>query len=471
MRHEFFHQWASCVMAFFFLLVCGGSYARISPFLPVDLLAQQQQLLRTCPSPQPAASFCNLNMGNFCATGSGQINGNLNVNGIITGQDGLGYGNTLIVDQVDGDDITGAVNGPRFKTISAALAQAQPGDVVWVFPGVYNETVNIPASVVLKALCRDAVTIQQLNVTAPTDLVTMQEGSYIGDFILMLTSSEPVQLRGIYHNGSATPAILVIDTNVIFVTNSATTGSAGTYGIYMTGIGGPIGFLGDIIYATILEITSSISGTVRGIYIDSPTLLEIITPINQVFGGTTDTIAFEMNNPACVVAVQGGSFSGYYFNPLGSPDISQTQGTLNLDATYLGNSNANGLGFTDLIYPNTFVWGDPDFRIGGGRTLYMFPGTQASSSVPVYINAFQKFLAYTMSVTVAYPPGIGQTTTWALQQNGLDTPLTVTLADNNTQAVLTGVSAHFGAGDNISMQMVTSAGALTGQVTVTVGIY
>ena len=76
-----------------------------------------------------------------------------------------------------------------------------------------------------------------------------------------------------------------------------------------------------------------------------------------------------------------------------------------------------------------------------------------------------------MSVKVTNPPGVGKTTTWTLQQNGLDTPLTVTLAGTNTQAVINNVSAHFNANDNISMQMVTSAGALTGQVIVTVGIY
>ena len=286
------------------------------------------------------------------------VGGNFNVAGIISGVDGLGYGNTLIVDQVDGNDATGAVNGPRFKTISAALAQAGPGNVVWVFPGVYNETVNIPAGVIMKALTRDSVTIQQLNVTVPTDLVTMGEGTYLGDFILVLSSSEPVQLRGIYHPGTRTPAVIVIDSNAIFVTNSAPAGSADTYGIYMTGIGGgPLQFIGDIITSCVIEITSSISGRVRGIYTDSPTLLEILSPIVQVFGGTTDTIALETNNPAAIVAAQGGSFSGNFFNPVGSSDISQTQGTIEISATYLGNSNANGLGLTHLEYPKHLYGG------------------------------------------------------------------------------------------------------------------
>ena len=186
-----------------------------------------------CSITGPVSNFCNANITNQLCVG-----GNLNVVGIISGQDGMGDVRYAIVDQVDGVDITGAVNGPLLKTISAALAQAQPGYVVWVFPGVYNETVNIPAGVILKALTRYLVTIQQLNVTVPTDLVTMGEGSYIGDFILVLTSSEPVQLRGIYRPGRAKLAVIVIDSNAIFVMNSATAGTADTYGIYMTGVGG-----------------------------------------------------------------------------------------------------------------------------------------------------------------------------------------------------------------------------------------
>ena len=125
----------------------------------------------------------------------------------------------------------------------------------------------------------------------------------------------------------------------------------------------PIQFVGDIITLCIIEITSSIGGAVRGIYTDNPTLLEIISPIVQVFGGTTDTIALEVNNPAGVVAAQSGTLNGNYFNPLASPDISQTQGMIMLSATYLGNSNANGLGVTSLEYPQTFVWGDPSFAV------------------------------------------------------------------------------------------------------------
>ena len=430
-----------------------------------DFTTRVQNPLRLCQL-NNAAGFCALNVTNdACIGGNAQINGDLNVSGIISGQDGLGYGNTLIVDQVDGNDTTGTVNGPRFKTISAALAQAQPGDVVWVFPGTYNETVTIPDLVILKALCRDAVTIQQLDVTEPTDLVTMGEGSYIGDFVLLLTSSEPVQLRAIYHPGLGTSNIIVIDTNVIMVTNTST-GASDTYGIYMTGVG-TVGFLGDIIFSTIIQITSSGAGKKRGIYINSPTLLEILIPIVQMFGGT-DTIAFEVNNSACVAAVQSGAFAGDFYT--GTPDISQTQGTLDLDSTYLGNSNANGLGFTDLTFPQTLIFGDPDSYIGDG-TFYLFPGGAGATSNPIPLAAPQKGLAFIMSVKLGFAAGDSETVTFTLQINGVDTPMALTLTDSQTEAILTNISVHFNQGDKITLKMENSAGSLAGEALVSLSIY
>lgn len=408
--------------------------------------------------------------GNLTVDGSAQINGPLNVNGLINGitvvaQSGnVFFGNTLRVDQENGSDALGNRNGAPFLTISAALAQAQPGDVVWIFPGTYNEKITIPANVIVRGLAPHSVTIQQLNVTAPTDLVTMHEGSFIYEVSLLLTSSMHVDLRAIVvpRIGLETPTI--ISSTIITVDNSnAGAGTSNVYGVYFTGLGdSPL--IADVMLDGSITVVSTGNGAKRGILVDSSSVLEVIIPLIQVFGGT-NSMGIEVNNPAAIVACQSGAVGG------DTADISQTQGMLDLASTYLINSTANGLGFTTLIYPSNFIWGDPDTPIGGSQTLYLRPGTGGGSATPIFIGASQKFLAKRLSVRVIVPPGIGQSTTWTVQRNSADTALSVTLTDNNLEAARDDISIHFDNGDKMSIKMVTSAGAMTGDALVIVDIY
>lgn len=414
--------------------------------------ARKAEQLRLCPSfSGPVAQFCNVNiMDQLC------VNGN-----VVPG----GFGNTLIVDQVNGSDTDttrGAVNGPAFKTISAALAQAQPGDLVWVFPGVYNEAIVIPPGVILEGVAINSVIVQQLDVTAATTLITIGEGATISQINGLLTSSMHVPLRGIEHNtGIVAEASTYIIECIITVDNSgAGAGTSDVYGFYSTGSGSTE--IPDYLVETIIEVFSTGDGAKRGIYIDSPTLQEIIFSLLLATGGT-DVIGAEINNPDGIFIAQNGELAG------DTADISQTAGSLQLSSVYLAHSTANALGFDAQEYPTYFSWADQNSLIGGGQTFYMGPAT--SLYTPIYTEAFQKFVAFILKVRVETPPGVGQSTTWTLQKNGIDTPLTVTLSGTEMSATLTGVSDNFSAGDLISMKMVTSAGALTGGAGVTVAIY
>lgn len=187
-----------------------------------------------------AAQFCNVNLANLCATADAQINGNLNVDGIITGQDGLGYGNTLIVDAVNGNDATGAVNGPRYKTIAAACAQATAGDLVLVYPGVYNESITVPPFVTVSGNAPGNVIIQQLNVTAPTDLVILQTGANLANVSLVLTSTMHVRLCGLVFPPSSINQLLssqAFTVGIIVDNSGAGAGSSDVYGVAFSGPG------------------------------------------------------------------------------------------------------------------------------------------------------------------------------------------------------------------------------------------
>lgn len=416
---------------------------------------------RVCSLANPVANFCNVNITDqLCVNGNTQLDGNLNVSGIISGIDGLGYGNTLIVDQVDGDDAIGSVNGPRFKTISAALGQSDYGDLVLVFPGTYNESVLIPSGVVLRT--EGNATIQQLNVTDPTDLVTMGTGSALYNFTLELTSAEQVQLRGIVMAGSNPSASTVIENCTVIVNNiAAGAGSADVYGLQYGSPGIP-GSFGDVMALVSIIVASEGTGTTRGILVDTPDNVLYVVDSNvqslAYFG-----IGIETNDPDAEVLVGNATVEGM------AADISQTAGILSVLGTQLVDSTANGFSFSTRVYPSTFTWSDQSSIIGGGQTFYM--GPSISSYVPIYTQAFQPFLANILDVRVATAPGVGQSTTWTLQRNGVDTPLTVTISGTSMSATSENTSVHFDTRDLISMKMVTSAGALTGGVGVAVAIY
>lgn len=430
-----------------------------------------------CPLPG-AATFCNLNVGNFCATGNAQINGNLNVNGIITGNDGLGYGNTLIVDSVDGNDATGAVNGPRFKTIGAACAQANPGSVIWVFPGQYNESITVPAFVTLAGIAPGNVVIQQLNVTQDTDLVTLSEGANINNVSLVLASQMHVQLRGlVFPPTSLNAALNCAARTVGIVVNNAGAG-AGTSDVYGVNFSGPgtttnvdNSGLGHNVVACSVLVNSIGSGKKRGGLVDTENSVNFLACRVHVEGGT-DVIAVETSDPGAIAILDGSIIGG------DTSDISQVAGDLNLLASSLENATANNLGFDTLVKASSFIFADTDSPIGAFPTpIWLRPGSAPGSAVPLTIPASQHFLAKSLTVRAIEPPGLGSSTTFTVcRQTPSDlmpqpTALTVTLTDMQTDATINTVSVHFDAFDLMAVEAQDTSGAQTGDVLASINIY
>ena len=365
-------------------LICNGSF----------LCAKKHEIKSravTCPVSN-GAKFCNLNIiQNAC------VAGNLTVDGTIFAK---AYGNTLIVDQINGDDVTGTVNGPSFKTIGAALVQAEEGDLVLIFPGEYNESIIIPSGVSVRGSSTSVVIIQKMNVIAATDLVTMGDNSRLEDVTLQLTSALHVTLRGIVFPGT-TSGTATFNNSILIVDNAGapTLGSSEVYGIHSNGTGQATEAISAVRDSTVL-VNSIGGGKKRGILLDNANSFTIRDASIFVEGGS-DSIGIETNDIDAELASYNSNLSG------SSADISQTLGELEIVGTEFEHSQANGFGFETTILPSNYIWGDVDTPIGGGQLLYMRPGSSTASATPIFINASQKFLAKALSVRVIVPPGIG----------------------------------------------------------------
>ncbi len=143
-----------------------------------------------------------------------QLPPNAGVNKRVLQTDGTGItswipniqiGGVLRVDAVNGDNTNAAINGDPFLTISAALTAASSGNLVYIAPGTYNETITIPAGVQVAGMDSNSVIIQQLLVTGDTTMVTMGIGSTLTNVKINMTSNTTgLTLKGILFSSTTT---------------------------------------------------------------------------------------------------------------------------------------------------------------------------------------------------------------------------------------------------------------------------
>lgn len=416
----------------------------------------------------PISSYCNLNVTQqLCVSGNTQLNGDLTVCGTII-NDELGFGNTLRVDQVFGTDTPGrAIRGIRqvapFATIGAALAASQPGDVIWVFPGVYNESIIIPDNRSVVGLSFKEVIIQKTDVTTATDLVTMGENSSLQNVTLNLTSALHVSLRGGVFPGT-TSATSSWNNVYLTVDNSGASGggNSNVYGVQSTGTGFPaFGF--STLLASSITVNSIGNGVKRGILVNSASGFTI-NDTNVVMNGGNNSIGAETNNIAASFIATSSNIGGTI------ADISQTLGSLSITATKLVHSQANGNGFHTASSSGDIIWLDPN-PITSGSMLFMGPGTVQSSNTEFFIPIVQPLLVRALAAHAVTPSGGSETTTFTLRKNGVDTVFTVVLVGNQTDNVNASASVHFEPGDTISLQIDTSALAATANVSLLMDLY
>lgn len=378
-------------------------------------------------------------------------------------------GNTVIVDDVYGSDVLGMREEFPFKTIGAALAASQPGDVVFVRPGVYTAPAGgivIPDDVGLIGASPNVCEIQLLGVTADTDLVTMGERSRLEGLMLRLTSNMHVNLRGIVFPGN-TASNARVRSALVRVDNAAAgaVGSSNVYAIHSDGTG----IVEDIenLRGVNVRLVSAGGGVKRGMLLDNANAFSctdvLFTLANA--GGAGSFIGVETNHP-------GALFLGQVISvDAPTADISQTQGSLKLGgASDLINVNANGLGFGVLYHPAMMIFGEVGNMPNGVR--YLRPGSGGTVSMSdVFVRLPQAALLKEISVRAGTPPGGASVDTFTIRKNGVDTIMTTTLTGPQDTAVRNDVSVGFAAGDDVSVQVSTMAGSATADLLIVLAYY
>ena len=206
-------------------------------------------------------------------------------------------GNTVVVDQINGNDATGAVNGPPFATVNAAITYVAgialpPGGVtIWVLPGTYALTAGITM--------RDGCSMRGLSLqttrltwaaSAPSStatMLTMGENTRVEDLSLTLTSADATtNLVGIALPGT-TSVNSKLRTSVVTVDNSglAVGTTTNVYGVLCNGAGvlGPATFSFNALKGSTINVKSNGAGNKFGIYMPSTSASEVSTRDMNVY--------------------------------------------------------------------------------------------------------------------------------------------------------------------------------------------
>ena len=201
-------------------------------------------------------------------------------------------GNTIIVDAVNGNDATGAVNGLPFLTVNAAvtyltgLATVPAGGItIWVLPGTYA----LSAGITVRDGCSlRGLSLQTTRLTwaasapgATATMLTMGENTRVEDLSLTLTSANATtNLVGIALPGT-TSVNSKLRTSVVTVDNSglAVGTTTNVYAVLCSGAGvlGPATFSFNCLKGSTLNVKSNGAGNKFGIYMPSSSASQIST--------------------------------------------------------------------------------------------------------------------------------------------------------------------------------------------------
>jgi hypothetical protein len=190
-------------------------------------------------------------------------------------------GNVAVVDAVNGNDGTGAVNGLPFRTVEAGVAAitafGSPA-TVWIMPGTYTLAsattgLTMPTGCAMRGMSTQTTRIV-MNASNPggtVTLLTMGENSRVEDVTLTLNSSNATtNLIGVNTSGT-TSNTSKIRTAVVTVNNASVAAGSTTnvYGIYDNGVGAlvPSSFSFNFTRGVTINVFSNGAGNKRGLYV------------------------------------------------------------------------------------------------------------------------------------------------------------------------------------------------------------
>jgi hypothetical protein len=405
------------------------------------------------------------------------------------------YGNVIRVDSVYGNDTYGAVGTYPFLTVGAAISAASTGMHIMITAGTYNLDygITIPTGVSLRGSSTQTTTLQMLDVTADTTLITMGTNTRVEDLTMKLTSQEHHTLKGMVFGGD-TSATAKLRTCVLTV-NNASAGAAGgstVTGVECSGTGtlGSASFSFNSLKGATINVYSDGSGNKRGILVSSTNIVTTrdlnvyvaapATPntatgsyvgVETADASDTGSIQMRTTTVGTVAAVGGNTYT--------SSDILQTHPATVLNPTYLASAgiqlgpgvdlvtkSAGGLPFTTYVYPTTIFYCARG-TVTATKTGYLWPGTQTFSNgavpdetTPVARYRVQQPLIVSgLMASCAVGPGAGSNATVTVCKNASTgtpisgaTAITVTLSGTAAEtATYYNSSVNFAAGDYISV--------------------
>lgn len=238
-------------------------------------------------------------------------------------------GKVLVVDSVNGNDTTAAVNGLPFLTVQAALAHivsnSLTGVTVWIMPGTYalSAGITIPDNCSIRGLSLQTtkLTLAASNPGGTVTMLTMGENTRVEDLSLTITSSNATtNLVGIATPGTSS-VTSKLRTSVLTVDNSglAVGTTTNVYGVHCAGTGtlGPSTFSFNCLKGSTINVKSNGGGNKFGLHMPSSSASQISTrDINVYVSAPTDAastglyVGVYTDNANSQVQVRTTSISG-----------------------------------------------------------------------------------------------------------------------------------------------------------------
>ena len=411
-------------------------------------------------------------------------------------------GNTIVVDQVYGNDATGAVGGLPFQTVGAAvsylnaLASIPAGGItIWVLPGTYT----LSAGIVVRASCSlRGLSVQTTRISwaasvpgGTATLLTMGENSRVEDLTFTLTSTNATtNLVGVNTPG-ASSTNSKLRTAVVTVNNStlAVGTTTNVYGILDNGAGtiGPASFSFNFTRGVTVNVFSNGGGVKRAVIVTTAnditfrdTNFYVAAPVDAASTGSyvgVETTNNDADAEFRTCSISGPSTAGGY---TGS-DILQTAPTVGVITNrgiQLGpgcdliNKTAGGKPFTTYVTPTTIVYGLQGNINDAVR--YYWPGVQnTADATQVFYRFQQKSILQGMSINLRVAPGGANAvvvtvlkSTTGVVGSGVATVMTATISGANMSATQYGVSVDFAQNEYLAVQTdgVPAAGAAADMV-------
>ena len=367
----------------------------------------------------------------------------------------LQNGNLLIVDAVYGNNTTATADPTRypFLTINSALSNVTSGQTVFVRPGTYNEKITMPAGVALRGANTQTVTVQQLNTTSNTTLLTMGSNCRVEDMTFTLTSVSDVSLTGVdWPSGSSLTSKL--RGSVINVISSGT-GSNQIVGMLSAGTSATTYSSSDAARSITVNVDASSSGVVRGLYMTGSNWFGMRDVNINARGTASNIVGVESTNAGAYASlkhctIRGGDGTGVRY------DINRTAGTILLGSVDLVNNTANGNGFSVTTEGAITHYGTTG-NFTNGTTYYLVPGFARAGDLPSStfgIPVTQNMILFSGTFQVAPAVPAGHSVTLTAYKNNVITDMSMTILAGQTLASNITQSVDYRRGDTMDLRMV-----------------